>query len=102
MTSNALVQTRIDAEVKDRATAVLESMGLTVSDAVRMLLTRIANEGALPFGFSTDPATHDAWFKAKVYEALNDTRPPVLHEQAEEYFAERRSAARKKTPKGKA
>ena len=33
MTSNALVQTRIDSDVKDRATAVLENMGLTVSDA---------------------------------------------------------------------
>lgn len=40
MAANALVQTRIDAEVRDRASAVLESMGLTVSDAVRILLTR--------------------------------------------------------------
>jgi DNA-damage-inducible protein J len=48
MVANALVQTRIDAEVRDRAFAVLESMGLTVSDAVRILLTRTVNEGALP------------------------------------------------------
>ncbi|WP_440983208.1 type II toxin-antitoxin system RelB/DinJ family antitoxin, partial [Shinella sumterensis] len=34
MAANALVQTRIDSEVRDRASAVLESMGLTVSDAV--------------------------------------------------------------------
>jgi DNA-damage-inducible protein J len=40
MASNALVQTRIDADVKETATAVLENMGLTVSDAVRILLTR--------------------------------------------------------------
>jgi DNA-damage-inducible protein J len=39
MASNALVQTRIDADVKEEATAVLENMGLTVSDAVRILLT---------------------------------------------------------------
>lgn len=37
MAANALVQTRIDSEVRDRASAVLESMGLTVSDAVRVL-----------------------------------------------------------------
>ena len=43
MASNALVQTRIDADVKEKATAVLENMGLTVSDAVRILLTRTAN-----------------------------------------------------------
>ena len=40
MAANALVQTRIDADVRDRASAVLEGMGLTVSDAVRILLTR--------------------------------------------------------------
>ena len=40
MASNALVQTRIDADVKEKATAVLENIGLTVSDAVRILLTR--------------------------------------------------------------
>jgi DNA-damage-inducible protein J len=45
MASNALAQTRIDADVKEKATAVLESMGLTVSDAVRILLTRTANGG---------------------------------------------------------
>lgn len=38
MASNALVQTRIDADVKERAAAVLENMGLTVSDALRILL----------------------------------------------------------------
>ena len=35
MASNALVKTRIDTEVRDRASAVLESMGLTVSDGER-------------------------------------------------------------------
>lgn len=35
MAANALVQTRIDADVRDRASLVLEGMGLTVSDAVR-------------------------------------------------------------------
>ena len=72
MVANALVQTRIDAGVKERATEVLENMGLTVSDAVRILLTRVANEGALPFGFATDAATHDAWFRTKVLAALDD------------------------------
>ena len=57
MGSNALVQTRIDAEVKERATAVLENMGLTVSDAVRILLTRTANEGALPLELITSSAS---------------------------------------------
>ena len=40
MPANQLVQARIDGAVKEEATAVLAAMGLTVSDAVRLLLTR--------------------------------------------------------------
>ena len=81
MAANALVQTRIDADIRDRASAVLESMGLTVSDAVRILLTRVTREGGLPAGLATDPQAHDAWFHAKVKEALADSRPAVAHQQ---------------------
>jgi len=49
MAANALVQTRIDGKVKEEAAAVLSSMGLTVSDAVRLMLTRVAHDKALPF-----------------------------------------------------
>ena len=44
-----LVQARVDREVKEEAATVLAAMGLTVSDAVRLLLTRVAREKALPF-----------------------------------------------------
>lgn len=97
MAANALVQTRIDAEVRDRASAVLEEMGLTLSDAVRILLTRTANEGALPLELVTNSKAHDAWFRAKVLEALNDTRPDISDEQADTHFAKRRAAARRRT-----
>jgi DNA-damage-inducible protein J len=86
MASNALVQTRIDIEVKERATAVLENMGLTVSDAVRILLTRTANEGALPLELVSNSDAHDAWFRAKVLQALEDTRPDVEDADAESHF----------------
>ena len=49
MTANALVQTRINHAVKAEAAAVLATMGLTVSDAVRLMLTRVAHDKALPF-----------------------------------------------------
>ena len=49
MAANALVQARINAAVKAEAAAVLATMGLTVSDAVRLLLTRVAHDKALPF-----------------------------------------------------
>ena len=49
MPANAVVRARIDERTKNEAAAVLEAMGLTVSDAFRMLLVRIAAEKALPF-----------------------------------------------------
>ena len=49
MSTNAVVRARIDEHIKEEATAVLAAMGLTVSDAFRILLTRVAREKALPF-----------------------------------------------------
>ena len=49
MTENAVVRARIDERIKTEATVVLAAMGLTVSDAFRLMLTRIAAEKALPF-----------------------------------------------------
>lgn len=49
MASNAFVRARIDERLKDEAAAVLAEMGLTVSDVVRMTLTRVAKDKALPF-----------------------------------------------------
>jgi len=93
MTVNALVQARIEQGVKDRAAEVLDAMGLTVSDAVRILLTRIAREGALPVGLVTDPELHDRWFRMKVQEALDDSRTPVPHAEVESQFAQMRDKA---------
>jgi len=93
MSANALVQTRIDPAIKERAAAVLGELGITVSDAVRILLTRTANEGALPFTLAQNAAEHDAWFRAKVQQALDDPRPGIPHEQVEAHFAKRRAAA---------
>lgn len=96
MPANALVQTRIDSAVKERAAAVLEELGITVSDAVRILLTRTANEGALPFTPAANTAEYDAWFRAKVQEALDDPRPAISHETVKAHFAKRRAAASRK------
>ena len=49
MAANRLVQARVNGEIKEEAAAVLAAMGLTVSDAVRLLLTKVAQEKALPF-----------------------------------------------------
>jgi len=39
---------------------------------------------------------HDAWFRAKVQEALDDPRPAIPQEQVETHFAKRRAAALRK------
>lgn len=49
MPANHLVQARVDRAVKEEAAAVLAAMGLTVSGAVRLLLTKVAHEKTLPF-----------------------------------------------------
>jgi DNA-damage-inducible protein J len=65
MAANSLVQARVDETVKEEASAVLATMGLTVSDAVRMLLTRVAREKALPF----EPLVPNAETIAAIKEA---------------------------------
>ena len=49
MTENTVVRARIDERIKNEAAAVLGAMGLTISDAFRLMMIRIAKEKALPF-----------------------------------------------------
>jgi DNA-damage-inducible protein J len=49
MATDSVLQVRIDARIKKEAAHVLDDMGLSVSDAVRMLLVRVAAEKAMPF-----------------------------------------------------
>lgn len=81
MAHTSMLHVRVDDKLKADATEKLASIGLTVSDAVRILLTRITKEGGLPVGLTADPEAHDAWFRDKVKEALADSRPTVSHKQ---------------------
>ena len=49
MAANSVVRARIDEQIKNEAAAVLKAMGLTVSDAFRLTMVKIAKEKALPF-----------------------------------------------------
>ena len=49
MPENSVVRARIDERIKEEAAAVLSAMGLTVSDAFRLMMVRIAKDKALPF-----------------------------------------------------
>ena len=71
MAVNQLVQARIDGAIKEEAAAVLAAMGLTVSDAIRLLLTKIAQEKALPF----EPLIPNAITIAAIKEARAGNLP---------------------------
>jgi DNA-damage-inducible protein J len=49
MAADSIVRSRIETGTKERAAATLEVMGLTISDAIRLLLLRVADENRLPF-----------------------------------------------------
>jgi DNA-damage-inducible protein J len=57
MSADAIVRARIDAQTKARAAAALEAMGLSISDAIRLLMLRIADEQRLPFDIKVPNAT---------------------------------------------
>lgn len=63
MRQNQLVQARVDGEIKAQATAALADMGLSVSDAVRILLTRVAKEKGMPLELMTPNAETLAAFE---------------------------------------
>ena len=70
----SMLHVRVDDQLKAQASEVLAGVGLTLSDAVRILLTRVTAEGGLPAGLASDPDVYDAWFRSKVQEALDDQR----------------------------
>lgn len=63
--SNAVVRARIDATTKQEATAVLAGMGLSVSDAIRLMLAKVARERTLPFDVRPNAETLAAMEEAR-------------------------------------
>jgi DNA-damage-inducible protein J len=66
MVTNTVVRARIDGRIKKEAEAVLAAIGLSVSDAFRLLMVRVATEKALPF----EPLVPNA----KTIEAIKSAR----------------------------
>ncbi len=65
MPTSTMVHIRVDEQLKAQATETLASMGLTVSDAVRLLLTRVVADQELPFAIrAPNAATRAAMAEA--------------------------------------
>lgn len=56
-TADTYVRARIDTSTKERAADALEAMGLSISDAIRLLMLRIADERRMPFDVKAPNAT---------------------------------------------
>ena len=56
-TADTYVRARIDSATKERAADALAAMGLSISDAIRLLMLRIADESRLPFEVKAPNAT---------------------------------------------
>ncbi|MDX9897057.1 MAG: type II toxin-antitoxin system RelB/DinJ family antitoxin [Desulfofustis sp.] len=57
MGADAVVRARIPADMKDKAIAALDRMGLSASDLIRLTFLRVAEEGRLPFDVAIPNAT---------------------------------------------
>lgn len=76
-----MLHIRVDEQLKADASDTLASVGLSLSEAVRIFLTRVTKEGGLPAGLASNPDAHDDWFRAKVHEALSDQAAGTSHQQ---------------------
>lgn len=83
-TKTSMLHVRIDDKVKAEASEILAKFGLTISDAVRILLTRVIEEKSLPIGLTVDQEAYDVWFHSKVQEALDSNEPSAPHAEAME------------------
>ena len=100
-TATTFVRARVAVDIKQRAGAALDAMGLTISEAMRLLLVRIANEGRLPFDLAAPWATdrreqeivreraQRAFAALRNQAALNGTADMPLDEINEEIRAAR-------------
>ena len=79
MTTSCVVRARVDENIKREASRVLADIGLSLSDAIRVLLIRVASEKAMPFEVrvpnaetrkAMETARHGDVFKAKTTKAF--------------------------------
>lgn len=81
MTTTAMVHVRVNEQLKVQATEALSAMGLTVSDAVRVFLTRVVADQGLPFALQVP--------NAETREAMEESRAMMTVHQARFETADR-------------
>lgn len=77
--ADTVIRSRIDAAVKLEAQSLLQSLGLTMSDAIRLFLHQVIVEKGLPFQIKLPKEAardHDRWFRQQVQAALDEANNP--------------------------
>ena len=84
-TQSSMLHVRMDTDLKRRATKTLAAMGMTVSDAVRLLFHRIAVDQAFPLELKV-PNAQTRRAMAEVDELVRTRKTRFA--SADEMFAE--------------
>ncbi len=83
MANTEVVRTRIESELKANATAVLDEMGVTVSQAIRMMLIQVVQTKELPFQVKAPSLNERA---RKVMEEQDRDPVVIQHENSAAFF----------------
>ncbi len=78
--AGAVVQVRVDSELKKKATSVFENLGLDLSSAVRMFFTRAVQVGGIPFPTSNIQENKEPYnYEAAMENILEARRQSVIN-----------------------
>lgn len=95
----AIVRSRIDISKKIEAEAILNTLGLSTSDAIRLFINQVIMEKGLPFKVKlSDEASeaHDEWFRKQVQEAVIKADDPETvftpHDEVMKRFAKKKES----------
>jgi DNA-damage-inducible protein J len=85
MAQTSMLHIRVDDEIKVQASEALASMGLSVSDAVRILLKRVVNDQAFPLELkvpnaATQAAINESRTKMKTAKARFDSASDLIND----------------------
>ncbi|MGV8080019.1 MAG: type II toxin-antitoxin system RelB/DinJ family antitoxin [Syntrophales bacterium] len=105
--ADTVIRSRIDASVKLEAQALLEKLGLSMSDAIRLFMHQVVAQKGLPFEIKLPAEAakeHDRWFrqqvKAAVEEADNPSTAFIPHEQVQKDWGAKRKGLLKGAKQG--
>jgi DNA-damage-inducible protein J len=101
---DTVIRSRIDATLKIEAQALLNRLGLSMSDAIRLFIYQVVAEKGLPFQVKLPKQAareHDKWFRQQVHAAIEDADKAatvfIPHEQVQKEWAAKRKELAKRT-----